>query len=104
MSYRVVRHPLVRDDVFAITVFIGEYAGYEIAEGKIDAIETTLTALGDFPHIGTVRNEIFPGLRVIPAASKAVICFTVDDDRAEVYIVCISYGGADWQARVKERQ
>jgi toxin ParE1/3/4 len=104
MIYRVVRHPLVRDDVFAITVFIGQYAGYDVADAKIDTIEAKLTALGDFPYVGTVRNEISPGLRVVPAAGKAVICFTVDDYQAEVYVVCISYGGADWEARVKERQ
>ncbi|WP_438749858.1 type II toxin-antitoxin system RelE/ParE family toxin [Pararhizobium sp. O133] len=104
MSYRVTRHPLVRDDLSKITIFIGEYAGYDVAEEKIDAIETTLLSLRDFPHVGTIRNEIHPGLRVIPTAGKAVVCFTVTDDRQEVYVVCVTYGGADWQRRVKERQ
>lgn len=104
MGYRVVRHPLVREDIFKITLFIGEYAGYEIAEGKIEKIEASLEGLSAFPHVGTVRSEIYPGLRVVPTAGKAVVGFTVADDRAEVYVVCVSYGGADWEARVKERR
>lgn len=70
MSYRVVRHPPVRDYLSTITIFIGEYAGYDIAEGKITAIETTLLSFRDFPHVGTVRNEIYPGLRVIPPLER----------------------------------
>ena len=104
MGYRGVRHPLVREDIIKITLFIGEYAGYDLAEGKIETIEASLEGLSTFPHAGTVRSEIYPGLRVIPTAGKAVICFTVADDRAEVYVVCVSYGVADWESRVKERR
>ncbi|WP_426125144.1 type II toxin-antitoxin system RelE/ParE family toxin [Pararhizobium sp. PWRC1-1] len=103
MRYKVVRHPLVRDDLSTMTIFIGEYAGYDVAETKINDIEATLLSLHDFPHVGTVRNEIYPGLRIIPAAGKAVVCFTVADDRREAYVICVSYGGADWESRVTER-
>lgn len=103
MRYKVIRHPLVRDDLSKMTVFIGEYAGYDIAEKKINDIEATLLSLRDFPHVGTVRDEVYPRLRIIPAAVKAVVCFTVADDRREVYVICVSYGGADWGSRVKER-
>lgn len=34
MPYEVVRHPLVRNDLLNITTYIGEYAGYDLAEGK----------------------------------------------------------------------
>jgi plasmid stabilization system protein ParE len=60
--------------------------------------------LTDFPHIGSIRSEIYPGLRVISAAGKAVICFTVDDETTAVDVICITYGGADWQARIRERR
>ena len=103
MAYEVSRHPLVRDHLFNITILIGEYAGYAVAESKIEQIETTLNALIDFPHIGTTRDEIYPGLRAVPAAEKAVICFTINEQTATVHIICISYAGADWGSRVKER-
>ncbi|ENN89001.1 hypothetical protein RHSP_02745 [Rhizobium freirei PRF 81] len=70
MTYEVSRHPLVRDDLFNITILIGEYADYAIAESKIEQIETTLNALTDFPYIRTTRDDIYPGLRAIPAAEK----------------------------------
>ncbi|WP_421869412.1 type II toxin-antitoxin system RelE/ParE family toxin [Pararhizobium sp.] len=103
MRYKVTRHPLVRDDLSTMTIFIGEYAGYDIAEKKMADIEASLYSLRDFPHVGTVRDEIYPGLRIIPAAGKAVVCFTVSADRSEVYVICVSYAGADWGSRVKER-
>lgn len=86
-----------------ITIFIGDYAGYDIAEEKIGKIESRMRGLAALPHVGTIRNEIHPGLRVATSA-KAVICFAVDDSTKMVEIVCVSYGGADWQARVRERR
>ena len=65
MRYKVTRHPLVRDDLSTMTIFIGEYAGYDIAEKKMADIEASLYSLRDFPHVGTVRDEIYPGLRII---------------------------------------
>ncbi|MBP1859488.1 type II toxin-antitoxin system RelE/ParE family toxin [Rhizobium herbae] len=104
MAYKVIRHPLVKNDLLKVTIFIGDYAGYDVAEEKVEEIERSLFSLTDFPHIGTIRGEIYPRLRVIPASSKAVICFTVDDERKAVDVICITYGGANWMARVKERQ
>ncbi|WP_160010118.1 type II toxin-antitoxin system RelE/ParE family toxin [Rhizobium sp. 18055] len=103
MAYRVTRHPLVKSDLVGISTLVGEYAGYEVAETKIDEIEHKLYSLTDFPKIGTIRDDIHPGLRAVPASEKAVVCFTVDDLTHSVFIICISYGGADWQARVQER-
>ena len=40
--------------------------------------------------------DLAPGLRAIPAARRAVIAFTVDDDAKEVLIHCITCSGADW--------
>ncbi len=103
MAYRITRHPLVKNDLLDITILVGDYSGYEIAEDKIDLIEQKLRSLADFPHIGTIRNDLYPGLRAIPASEKAVVCFTVDDEAQSAFVLCISYGGADWQARVQER-
>ena len=103
MVYRVNRHPLVRADLAGITTLIGEYAGYALALIKIEAIEEALNGLSDFPKIGSTRDDILRGLRAIPAAEKAVLCFTVDDDSRTVFILCVSYAGSDWASKVKER-
>jgi len=104
MTYEIIRHPLVKNDLLKITVFVGDYAGYKIAEAKIDAIETSFRALKALPHIGSKRDEICPGLRVTTAATKAVVCFKVDETDRAVFIICVTYAGADWVSRVNERQ
>lgn len=103
MPYRIEYHPLAAQDLFDISIFIGSYAGERVADRKLSALEKATGNLRDFPHIGTIRSDIHPGLRVIVAAEKGVICFTVDDDTHSVFIIAISYAGADWQARVGER-
>ena len=55
------------------------------------------------PHKGSVRGEIAPGLRAIPAGRKAVIAFVVDDDAGEVLIYAVTYGGGDWAMRSSAR-
>ena len=79
MNYRIRFHPLVARD--------------------LDAIAT----LKATPHKGSLREEIAPGLRAIPAGRKAAIAFVVDDAR-EVLIYVVTYGGADWIGRTRARR
>jgi plasmid stabilization system protein ParE len=104
MPYQITRHPLVERDLSEINDLVSDYAGPQIGYAKTDEIVRFIGKLTDFPHIGTIRNEIHPGLRAIPASDKSTVCFTIDDDTMSVYVVCVSYAGADWQARVRERR
>lgn len=104
MRYRVRRHPLVGDDLEVIVRLIAGYAGADVALAKLDDIERRMHALADTPHIGSLRHEILPGLRAIPAARKGVIAFRVDDAAREVHVLCVVYGGADWAGRVMKRR
>lgn len=83
---------------------IAAYAGGIVADRKLAEIEAAVERLADYPKVGSLRDEMSPGLRAIPAAEKAVICFKVDDDTLTVFIVCVSYAGSDWTSRVKERR
>lgn len=103
MGYRLFRHPDVAGDLRAIADFIADYAGPAVALRKLDEIEQSFRRLGNNPHIGSIRNEIYPGLRAIPTARKGVIAFVVDDEAMAVYIVSITYAGADWFAIVANR-
>ncbi len=103
MNYRIRFHPLVARDLDAITQWILDYAGPDSAARKLAEIEATIAALKDTPHKGSLRTEIAPGLRAIPAGRKAVIAFVVDDDVGEVLIYAITYGGADWAMRSSVR-
>ena len=101
MRYVLRHHPAVLSDLQAIFDMLDAHAGRRVAQDKLSQIEAALRALRDLPHKGTLRHEIAPGLRAIPAAERAVIAFTIED-RA-VYVHAITYGGADWQGRVRRR-
>lgn len=103
MTYRIRFHPLVARDLDAIARWILDYAGPDIATRKLTEIEAAIATLRDAPHKGSLRPEIAPGLRAIPAGRKAVVAFVVDDEAAEVLIYAVTYGGADWVARSSAR-
>lgn len=104
MSYRIRFHPLVARDLDAIARWIVDYAGPEIAARKLVEIDAAIATLRDTPHKGSLRPEIAPGLRAIPAGRKAVVAFVVDDEAAEVLIYAVTYGGADWAMRTTQRR
>jgi len=103
VTYRLRFHPLVERDLEAITRWIIDYAGADVARRKLTEIEQAITDLARTPHKGSVRDEIVPGLRAIPAARRAVIAFTVDDSTREVLVQAVTYGGADWVGRSRSR-
>lgn len=102
-AWRVRLHPKVVDDLAAIGEWIGDYAGLAAAERKLAEIEAAIDGLALLPHRGSRRDEVMPGLRAIPAGRKGVIAFTLDDERREVMIQAVAYGGADWIARSRDR-
>ena len=95
-GYKIVRHPSVSGDLLDIAFLIAEYAGIEVAVRKVDEIEVAVGKLADLSHVGSLRHEIAEGLRAIPAAGKAVVCFGVGDDHNEVRIMAIGYASLDW--------
>lgn len=103
MNYRIKFHPLVARDLDTIAQVIIDYAGPDIAARKLAEIEAAIATLRATPHKGSIRDEIASGLRAIPAGRKAVIAFVVDDVAREVLIYAITYGGADWIARMGAR-
>ena len=104
MIYRIRFHPLVVRDLDAIALWIIDYVGPEAAARKLAEIEAAIATLKATPHKGSLRDEIAPGLRAIPAGRKAVIAFVVDDDAGEVLIYAVTYGGADWIRRTNIRR
>lgn len=103
MPYQIFRHPEVERDLFDIVDLIAGYAGIIVAGRKLDEIEYAISNLSQTPHIGSIRDDIYPGLRAIPVARKGVMTFTGDDEIPSVYIVSITYAGADWIRRLPER-
>lgn len=103
MTYTLRYHPSVADDLIAISDLIEDYAGPQTARRKLAEIAEVAQSLRTLPHRGTVRDQILPGLRAIPAARRAVVAFTIDEDAREVLVIAITYGGADWISRTGRR-
>lgn len=104
MSFRVRLHPAVADDLAAIAGMITRYAGPEAAERRLQEIEAAVMRLSEMPLKGSLRPEIAPGLRAVPAGRKAVIAFSVDEARREVLAHLIGYAGSDWTAQSARRR
>ena len=101
--YRVRYHAKVADDLTGIASRLLKFAGPSSARRIVEELRNAARGLRYVPHRGSLRSELMPGLRAIPASNEGVIAFTVIDDRREVFVHHISYGGADWQDRVVER-
>jgi toxin ParE1/3/4 len=54
--------------------------------------------LGNFPHRGTARGDIRPGLRVTNYKGRTMIAFGVGDDALRVSILGVYYGGQNYEA------
>ncbi|MCG7521808.1 type II toxin-antitoxin system RelE/ParE family toxin [Ruegeria sp. Ofav3-42] len=104
MTYRLRYHPAVVDDLRMIAEMISDYAGPQVARRKLDEIARVAQGLQSLPHIGTRRDHVLPGLRAIPAARRAVIAFTIDEDAQEIHVLTITYAGADWITRLETRR
>ena len=101
MKYRIDPHHRVRHDLNAIRALLADYAGDAVARRIVNGIVHRIAALGDMPHVGTIRDA--SGLRVVPHG-KAAIVIRVDDTRRVVRVLGVTYGGADWGRRVRRRR
>lgn len=104
MTWAIRFHPDVSTDLDRIALWITDYTGPVSAARKLDEIEQVINSLTEVPHKGTVRPEIAPGIRAIPAGRKGVIVFTLNDERCEVLILTVTYSGADWATLSVSRQ
>ena len=103
MTYRVRFHPAVSDDLRGIACSMLPHAGPVLTARIVTRLRDAARSLSDTPHRGSLRPDILPGLRAIPATRRGVIVFTVDDERREVFVHIIAYGGSDWMSRVADR-
>lgn len=99
MSFRVILHPRARVDLLQLRDAISDLGGGAASRRILQAIEAVISGPADVPLQCSVRDEVTPGLRSIPAAGKGVVSFVVDDGARVVRVVAVTYGGQDWFRR-----
>ncbi|RZI85152.1 MAG: type II toxin-antitoxin system RelE/ParE family toxin [Rubrivivax sp.] len=100
MSYRVVFSPEAEEQLVALYGYIAAAASPDIAARYTDAILSYCESLCTFPHRGTVRDDVRPGLRITNYKKRAVIAFDVGVEM--VSIIGIFYGGQDYEAILQD--
>ena len=104
MTYKIRFHPKVAGDLQIIVEIVADYSGFSVAKSKLDEIESAVFSLADTPKKGSIRSELGVAVRAIPAGRKGVVVFEVDDRTTTVFVLAITYGGADWISKFEDRQ
>jgi toxin ParE1/3/4 len=90
-----------RADLQAIFDYVAEASqNFHTAFKFVTRIEARCEKIGDIPHIGTARNDILPGLRIVPFERSAVILYMLEANR--IRITNIFYGGRDYEALMRK--
>ena len=80
----------------------GTSQGWTTGRRRLDrtvaAIRGYLGGFGSVPHRGTRRDDLMPGLRIVPFRRRTAVAFTVDDGARTVRILRVFYGGQDYEA------
>ncbi|MDM0024443.1 type II toxin-antitoxin system RelE/ParE family toxin [Variovorax saccharolyticus] len=100
MSVRVVFSPEAEEQLAALYSYIAAAASPAIAARYTEAIVSYCEGLRTFPHRGTGRDDVRPGLRITNYRKRAVIAFAVDDE--QVSVIGVFYGGQDYEAILEE--
>lgn len=88
------------EDAFLYTLEKSQHIG--TAVGYAERIRARCLSIGDAPHGGRPRNDLFPGLRTIPFERSAVITYVVEDDRVRIFNIFV--GGRDYETIMQSRQ
>jgi toxin ParE1/3/4 len=94
--YRIVFSPEADAQLVGIYRYIACEASPAIAERFTGAIVDHCEGFDTFPHRGTQRDDLRPGLRTVGFRHRVTIAFTVEYDA--VTIIGVFYGGQDYEA------
>lgn len=100
MIYRVVFSPEAQEQLVALYGYIANAASADIAARYTEAIVSYCESLRTFPHRGTMRDDVRPGLRITNYKKRAVIAFEVDAE--QVSILGVFYGGQDFETLLQD--
>jgi toxin ParE1/3/4 len=102
--YRVEEKVDVFSDYMAIAVHVERWTGDRaLAHRTVDAIRDFIKSLNTVPHRGTKRDDLRPGLRIVPFKKRTAIAIEIDDEAKVVTVLRVFYGGQDYEAVLDRR-
>ena len=101
MSYRVIFTPEAEEQLAALYGYIASAASADIAARYTEAIVGCCESLCTFPHRGTMRDDVRPGLRLTHYKKRTVIAFDVDGEC--VSVIGVFYGGQDHETILRDQ-
>ena len=101
MTYRVGFAPEALDQLVALREYIALAATTTIAENYVGSIVSYCEGLGLFPHGGTAREDIRPGLRTSSFRKRVLVAYAVDDAARALTVIGLFYGGQDFEGLLR---
>jgi toxin ParE1/3/4 len=96
--YRVEEKLDVFSDYMAIAAHIERWTGDRaLADRTVDSIREFIKGLAMVPHRGTKRDDLRPGLRIVPFKKRTAIAIEIDDKATVVTVLRVFYGGQDYE-------
>ena len=92
-QYTVVLTPEAEEQPAELYGYIADRATDTTALRYTTAVVDYCAKLKDFPHRGTQRDDIRPGLRITSFKKNTVIAFSVNQTLALVTVIGIFHGG-----------
>ena len=86
MAYRVIFTPEATTQLIALYQYIANQGSPVTAERYTTAIADCCNDLCTFPHRGTSRDDLSPGLRITNYKKRAVIAYSVNETDKQVEI------------------
>lgn len=84
VTHDVIFRPAAIDDLRRLYLYIAEQSGDQRAGDYLARLEKACVGLQTFPHRGSVRARVLPGLRIIGFEGSASIAFRVQDGTVEI--------------------
>lgn len=97
MPLELIIRQRARIDLLGIFQFIAEDSP-ERALTFVESIEARCELLRDFPEQGHARDDLQPGIRILPFGRSVVVAYSIRAKTVEVERVF--YGGQDFEALI----
>lgn len=98
----VVFTPEAEEQLAELYRYITENSTADVALRYTGAVVEYCDGLETFPHRGTPRDDIRPGLRTTSYRRRTEIAYTVDDGR--ISIIGVFHGGRDYETALQPNE